>query len=100
MRWQPWTEPIPYIWTTDKHGFALSGLGSPTTLQHPPLSHIIYIMQRTGWEGRVVFQITQGVFHRKETNPKGIYPYGKYLDDTTSDTTSKNHRGDEGAEQR
>lgn len=56
-------------------------------------------MQRTGWEGRVVFQITQGVFHRKETNPKGIYPYGKYLDDFTSDITSKNHRGVEGAEQ-
>lgn len=46
------------------------------------------------------FLITQGVYHRKETNLKGIYPYGKYLDDITSDITSKNHRGDEGAEQR
>lgn len=53
-----------------------------------------------GWEDRLVFQIIQGVFDRKETNPKRIYPYGKYLDDITGDTTSKNHRGDEGAEQR
>ena len=58
------------------------------------------MMQKMGWEDRLVFQILQGVFDRKETNPKRIYPYGKYLDDITSDTTSKNHRGDEGAEQR
>ena len=44
MRQQPWPEPIPQTRITNRHGPALSGLGSPTILEHPLLRHIIQMM--------------------------------------------------------
>lgn len=98
MRWQPWIEPISQIWTTNRHGFALSGLGSSTILQDPPLSHIMQVMRRLGWETRIAFRLSKE-FLQKRKKSKRKYSYGKQLENVKVRPLPKYHSEEGGREQ-